>query len=163
MLPNITLTFVNNKTINLANASGSPIVLDFFSVDEDKVWTAKDDITVPANDDYETSLVDGVYRLTSGANSIVFLIYGNILNHLKTDVEDILKGEYPNKPAKYDFVSLTLLGLQFLGNSTYQNVDYIETPTKLTELAKIAEAIKVATKYCDNNDNTPQSKNTLWK
>ena len=93
MIPNITLTFSSNNTIVLTNSSASPIVLNFFKCKKDSTWFAYADITVPANGTYSASLLDAVYRLTNGGNSIVFLIYGNILNHLKLDVVDILKGE----------------------------------------------------------------------
>lgn len=162
MITNIALTFTNNNTIVLTNNSGSNIILTFFKCKKDSTWIQYSDITVPANGQYTASLLDGAYRLTGGANSIVFLIYGNILNHLKIDIADIVLDQQPLQPAKYDFISLVLLGITFIGNTAYQNVTYTATPTELADFAKIAEAIDIANKYADHNDNTPQSNNKLW-
>lgn len=163
MIPNITLTFIDNRTIQLVNGDSSSKVLAIQSLSPLGGWTSYPNLTVGAMNSLEVILGDSLYKLTLGSDSIVFIIYGNILNNMKIAFTTILNNPTNvNNPARYDIISLTLLGIIYLGNSTYQNVTYTSTPTIDADLLKIANAINDSTKYTDNMNNTPQS-NLIWK
>lgn len=162
MIPNITVTFQSNKTISIANTSGSDIDLTFQTLSPIGSWVPNSNVSVFKNTSLLLTLADGVYTFTLETNSIVFYIYGTILDSLKIMLQTILNNPVNvNNPSRYDMISLIILGIIYLGNTDYQNITYIYSIETDSNLTKISSAINDSTKYLDNVNNTPQS-NLKW-
>lgn len=162
----VTITFVSNDTINIANASGGNIVFDIAKLLPTGVFDTADPLTVINNDDQDYPFEEiGIYKVsnhTSG-NGVTIIIANDITDELEKDVKDILLADDIQKilPEGYDFVNLVIMSIMFIGNSPYQNVTYDNG--NITLYTAIAEAIARCTKYLDRHSNTTQSTNRIWQ
>jgi hypothetical protein len=163
----VTITFVSNHEINIANATGSSVTFAIAKLLTSGVFDTADSLTIAdsSNSNYDFGEDIGVYRIwnpnSSTGNTII--ISSSITDELEVDVKEILLSDDLNKnlPKGYDFVNLALLSILFIGNSPYQNADY--NASYLTLYTVIAEAISRCEYYLDRQTNTPQSTNKIWQ
>jgi hypothetical protein len=162
----VTITFVSNSIINVANASGGNITFNIAKLLTTGVFDTPVTLDVIDNDDQNFTFTEiGLYKISNSisGNGVTLIIVNSILTDLETKVKNVLLSDDIQKelPKGYDFVSLALLSILFIGNSPYQNVAY--NVSNLTLYTAIAEAISRCTKYLDKQLNTPQSTNKIWQ
>ena len=168
----VTITFVSASIINIANATGITVTFQI-----DKLTTSGgfdftdpgDSITISNgnNSDYDFGDDTGIFRVSNSefgfgdANTVI--IIGTVVDELEEDVKEILLADDIQKilPKGYDFVTLALISIIYIGNSIYQNAIY--SAGNATKYGYIATAIDRCEKYLDRIDNTPQSSNKLWQ
>jgi hypothetical protein len=166
MITNVTITFVNSKTINISNLRNAVANITINKFNSDGTFTLiTDSLAVPALSDIDQALSDGFYHIfdTDAINEgITILMYGETLEHINEDVEEllVLGDTVAAIPHAYDFVSLALLSITFLGQTSYQNVSY--NVLNATSYNTLATAINRCRIYMDNSSNTPQSKIDIW-
>lgn len=163
----LNISFVSASVINIENNFDTPIVVEISKL----LTTGIFDTAVVLNltnfedQDYDFGDDIGIFMihesLMSDANTII--IYSKIIDELEKDVKEILLADdLKNVPSNgYDFVTLALLSIMYIGNSVYQNDTYYVY--NLTIYTSIAIAIDRCEKYLDAQGNTPQSTNKLWK
>lgn len=162
----VTITFVSDDTINIANATGGSVTFGISKLLPIGVFdTATSLIIADSSNSDHTFTEDGIYKIwnpTAGEGNTI-LITDDILSELETDVKEVLLSSDLNKelPKGYDFVTLALLSIIFIGNSPYQNALYVAG--SLTTYTTIATAIDRCEKYFDRQHNTPQSTNKIWE
>lgn len=162
----VTITFVSSSVINIANATGAPVTFGISKLLTTGVFDTKVDLVVASAEDEDyTFTSEGIYKVwnpTAGEGNTVIITY-DILTELETDVKELLLADDIKKelPKGYDFISLVLLSIGFIGNSPYQNALYVAG--SLTNYTVIATAIDRCSKYFDRQGNTPQSTNKLWQ
>jgi hypothetical protein len=169
----VTITFVSESVINIANATGVSVTFAIgkllpatgvLSLTEEPEY-----LTIANGDDsdYDFGTDTGIFRIINGefgfGDSNTVIIAGTLVDELEKDVKEILLADDIQKilPKGYDFVTLALLSIIYIGNSAYQNAEYLVA--NLTKYTQIAVAIDRCDKYLDSQDNTPQSTNKLWE
>ena len=165
-MTNVTITFVSESVINVANATGGEVIFQISKLLTTGVFDTAVTLTVASadNEDY-TFTEDGLYKVwnpTAGEGNTI-LVYSDILDELEEDVQQVLLSDDLKKelPKGYDFISLVLLSISIIGNTGYQNVLY--SAGSLTAYTVVATAIDRCAKYFDRQDNTPQSTNKIWQ
>lgn len=162
----VTITFVDNTTINIANATGSSVTFGISKLLTTGVFDTATDLIIAngANSDYVFTS-DGLYKIwnPTAVEGNTVIISADILTELELDTKQILLADDINKilPKGYDFVTLALLSISFIGNSPYQNALYVAG--SLTNYTTIATAIDRCDKYLDRQTNTNQSTNIIWE
>lgn len=163
-MTNITVTFTSNSTINILNETGSEITVNLKTIESDGTLTDLVDLII-ANDASTNYVfaVDGIYKVTHSSEAITVIIADKIILALQDDVKEILLSDDVNKilPKGYDFVSLVLLSIMFIGNNPYQLATYDTNNNALYTV--ISEAIENCSKYLDRQENTVQSTNKIWQ
>ena len=108
---------------------------------------------------------DGIYKITNDTDSEsdTIILTGDISSELEDDVKEILLADDIQKilPKGYDFITLALISIIYIGNSIYHKATY--NVSYLTKYTAIAVAIDRCSKYFDRQGNTPQSTNKLWQ
>jgi len=164
-MTNVTITFVSNSIINIANATGNSVTFGISKLLPTGVFdTAVDQIVADSSDEDYTFTEDGLYKVwnPTAEEGNVIIITSDVIDELEDDVKEILLSSDIQKilPKGYDFVMLVLLSIIFLGNNGYQNTLYVAGT--LTSYTTIAEAIAHCSKYLDSQVNIPQSTNLVW-
>jgi len=166
-MTDVTITFVSNSVINIANATGASVDFEISKLLTTGVFDTADIVTIAdsSNSDYDFSTDDGLFKVwnpTAGEGNTI-IIASNIMTALEDDVKELLLSEDIKKilPKGYDFVSLALLSIIFIGNSPYQNILY--NNANLSLYTAVAEAIENCDNYLDRQVNTPQSTNKIWQ
>ena len=165
-MTNVTITFVSDSTINIANATGDSVTFEISKLLTTGIFdTAVEQIVADSNDEDYTFDDIGVYRVwnTTASEGNIIIIVDDITTELEVDVKEILLTNDIQKilPKGYDFITLVLLSILFIGNNGYQNTLYVAGT--LTAYTTIAEAIDRCKKYLDKQLTTPQSTNTIWQ
>lgn len=163
----VTISFVSNNVINIANATGAPVAFDISKFATDGTLSSVATLTIPdvsdSNYDFDTNV--GIYRVynPTAAQGTTIIIAKKITDALEEDVKQILLSEDKDKflPKGYDFVNLALLSIIFIGNSPHQNEDY--STAYDSNYRAVAEAILRCEYYLDRQNNTPQSSNKIWQ
>ena len=162
----VTITWVSDSTINIANATGDSVTFGISKLLTTGVFDTAVDLVVADSEDEDYSFgTDGLYKVwnptASEGNTII--VTDDILTELEIDVKEVLLSDDLRKelPKGYDFVTLALLSISFIGNSPYQNALY--SAGSLTNYTTIAVAIDRCDKYIDRQTNTPQSTNKIWQ
>lgn len=162
----VTITFVSDSIINIANATGGTVVFEISKLLTTGVFDTADTVSIDTadNEDY-TFTSEGIYKVwnpTAVEGNTIIINY-DILDELETDVKELLlTDDIKNElPKGYDFISLVLLSIGFIGNSPYQNALYVAG--SLTNYTVIATAIDRCSKYFDRQGNTLQSTNQIWR
>ena len=162
----VTITFVSDNVINIANATGGTVVFEISKLLTTGSFDTADTISIDtADDDDYTFGTDGLYKVwnpTAVEGNIIIINY-DILDELETDIKEVLLSDDLKKelPKGYDFINLAILSIAFIGNSTFQNALY--SVGSLTDYTVIATAIDRTSKYLDRQNNTPQSTNQIWQ
>jgi hypothetical protein len=162
----VTITFVSDSIINIANATGAPVTFEISKLLTTGVFDTKVDQLVASADNEDYSFTeDGIYKVwnPTAVEGNIIIITPDILDELETDIKEVLLSDNLKKelPKGYDFISLAILSIAFIGNSTFQNTLYVAG--SLTDYTVIATAIDRTTKYLDRQDNTSQSTNKIWQ
>lgn len=163
----VTITFVSDSIINIANATGFSVDFAIAKLLTTGVFDTADTLTITtgSNADYNFGDSIGLFRVwnPTALEGNTIIIASLITEELEIDVKEILLADNIQKilPRGYDFVNLALLSLIFIGNSPYQNALY--AVGSITLYTVIAEAISRCSKYLDRQTNTPQSTNILWQ
>jgi hypothetical protein len=172
----VTITFVSESIINIANATGRDVIFEIGKIlsttGDISLVELPDTLSISNGDDsdYDFGTNTGIFKITSPATpyhlieeSNTIIIVGTIVDELEKDVKEILLADDIQKilPKGYDFITLALLSIIYIGNSPYQNATY--DVANLTKYTSIAVAIDRCEKYLDRIDNTPQSSNKLWQ
>lgn len=162
----VTITFVSDNIINIANATGNSVTFEISKLLTTGVFDTKvDQIVASANNEDYSFTEDGIYKVwnPTAVEGNIIIVTPDILDKLEIDVKEILLSDDLKKelPIGYDFVNLVLLSIAFIGNSTFQNVLYVAG--SLTDYTVIATAIDRTTKYLDRQGNTLQSTNAIWQ
>jgi hypothetical protein len=162
----VTITFVSESVINIANTTGVLVDFEISKLLTTGSFDTAAILTVAHGSDEDYTINDiGLYKIwnpnASEGNTIIIL--SDILDELEDDVKEVLLAEDINKnlPKGYDFITLALLSIVFIGNTPYQNASY--STGSLTQYTTIAEAIDRCDKYFDRQNNTPQSTNKVWQ
>lgn len=161
-----TLTFIGSNTVRITNTGVTSATYSVYSMSNDTFSNLLGSIEIAATEHYDWVFAnDNIYLITTNvdASGNTVILYPNVLNALETDVKEILLSTDLLKklPEGYDFVTLTLLSILFVGNTQYQNVLY--NISNLTNYALINNAIIRCSKYMDRQHNTPQSTNRIWQ
>lgn len=162
----ITITFVSDNIINIANATGNSVTFEISKLLPSGLFDTKVDQIVGSadNEDYSFS-EDGIYKVwnPTAVEGNIIIVIPDILDELEIDVKEILLSDNLKKelPIGYDFVNLVLLSIAFIGNSAFQNVLYVAG--LLTDYTVIATAIDRTSKYLNKQGNTIQSSNQIWQ
>lgn len=162
----VTITFVSETIINIANATGDSVIFQISKLLTTGVFDTASTLTIAnsANSDFTCSS-DGLYKVwnptANEGNTII--ISSDILDELEIDVKEVLLSDDLKKelPKGYDFMNLAILSIAFIGNSPYQNVLYVAG--NLTNYVVIATAIDRCAKYIERQKNTPHSNNKIWQ
>jgi hypothetical protein len=162
----VIITFVSNNVINIANASGDSITFNIAKLLSTGVFNTADQLIIANNDNSNFTINSmGLYKVSNSisGNGNTIIIANDATVELEKDVKEILLSDNIDKilPSAYDFVSLVLLSIMFVGNSPYQNAEY--NSNYLTLYTAIAEAIDRCSNYLDRQVNTPQSTNKTWQ
>jgi len=162
----VTITFVSDSIINIANATGGTVVFEISKLLTTGVFDTAETLSIDTADDKDhTFTTDGIYKVwnPTAVEGNTIIISNDILTELEIDVKEILLSDDIRKelPKGYDFISLALLSIAFIGNSAYQNVLYVAG--NLTNYTSIATAIDRCDKYLDRQGNTLQSTNKIWE
>lgn len=166
MITDIAISFVNTTTVRFTNSSGSAITLTIQKFNGDGTFTnVTDELIAPANSYIDYVIADGLYNVFNNADTVhivTFFTYGAVLAHLDTQAAAVLAivDEVAILPFGYDFVTLALLSILFVGNATYQIADY--NISNATSYNALATAINNCSNYLDNLSNTPQSTTAIW-
>lgn len=109
---------------------------------------------------------DGIYIINVDDVYYIDLCVEDIHDHIKLDVIDILSNpidECDHTMARYDFITLLLLGLQFFGNTTYSLLEQSDLPTVIgTNLQIVQDAINRSNLYVELNNSNSQSTNRCY-
>lgn len=110
---------------------------------------------------------DGIYKIGVTERAVlsnyIDLCVEDVYDHIETDVLDLLNipvnvVDYSSK--RYDFIAITLLGLQFFGNTAYAlYLDVTEWTILPDALKVIQDSIVRSKKYIELNATTTQSTN----
>lgn len=162
----VTITFVSDSIINIANATGGTVVFEISKLLTTGLFDTADTLSIDTGDDDDyTFTEDGLYKVwnPTAVEGNTIIISNDILSELETDVKEILLSDDIKKelPRGYDFVSLALISIAFIGNTAYQNALYVAG--SLTNYTTIATAIDRCAKYLDRQGNTTQSINKIWQ
>ena len=160
------ISFVSNSIINITNSTGNSITFEISKLLTTGVFDTHVDQVVAAGDNVNyTFSEDGIYRIwnPTASDGNIIIIASDILDALETDVKEILLSDdlKLELPKGYDFVTLSLISILFIGNSPYQNVLYVAGT--ITSYTIIAVAIDRCSKYFDRQGNTPHSTNKIWQ
>lgn len=162
----VTITFVSDSVINIANATGGDVTFEISKLlTTGSFDTAATQLVANGDDEDYTFDEIGLYKVwnpTAGEGNTI-IISSDVLDALEDDVKEILLSDDIKTilPKGYDFVTLALLSIAFIGNSPYQNASY--SAGSLTNYTTIATAIDRCEKYFDRQDNTTQSTNKVWQ
>ena len=163
----VTITFNSESSINIANATGAEVTFQISKLLTTGSFDTADTLTVATGEDEDFDFGDdiGLFKIwnpTAGEGNTI-IITSSILDALEDDVKEVLLADDLNKslPKGYDFVTLALLSISFIGNTGYQNILY--SAGNLTAYTTIATAIDRCDKYLDRQNNTPQSTNKVWQ
>jgi len=162
----VTITFVSDSVINIANATGGTVVFEISKLLTTGVFDTADTLSIATGSDSDyTFTAEGLYKVwnpTAVEGNTIIINY-DILDELEEDVKELLLADDIRKelPKGYDFITLVLLSIAFIGNSPYQNALYVAG--SLTAYTTIATAIDRCSKYFDRQENTPQSTNKIWE
>ena len=162
----VTITFVSENIINIANATGGSVTFQISKLLTTGVFDTAATLTIAdsSNSNY-TFTEDGIYKVwnPTAEEGNTIIANGDILDELEDDVKEVLLSDDLKKelPKGYDFVMLALLSVSIIGNTGYQNTAY--SAGSLTAYILIASAIDRCQKYLDRQDNTPQSTNKIWQ
>lgn len=171
-MTDVTITFVSESIINIANNTGISVSFHIFKLTS----TGEADpldlgtfllVHTGENADYDFGDDTGIFRIMNEepffSDSNTIIIVGTIVDELEEDVREILLADDIQKilPKGYDFVTLALLSILYIGNSPYQNALY--NSANIVKYGYIATAIDRCEKYLDSQGNTPQSTNKLWQ
>lgn len=166
-MTDVTITFVSNKVINIANATGASVDFAIAKLLTPGVFDTAETLTIADSSDSNYDFGDniGIFRIynPTAAEGNTIIMAAAILNALEDDVKEVLLSDdlFKNLPKGYDFVNLALMSILFIGNNQYQNVLY--SSLNLSNYTVIAEAIARCEHYLDRQYNTPQSSNKLWQ
>lgn len=163
----ITVAFVSESVISITNTLATTISVEISKLLTTGVFDTPVVLTLTDSEveQYDFGDDTGIFKIYDGtfddANTII--VIGTVVDALEDDVKEILLADDIQKilPKGYDFVTLALLSLIYIGNSPYQNAEYLVA--NLTKYTSIAIAIDRCEKYLDRIDNTPQSSNKLWQ
>ena len=159
-MTNLALSFSTPSIIILTPAGTLSYKIEKFNSDQTLTETVEStEITEATN----VALSDGLYKVTNVTANVseTVIIYGAIIDHLNSNISDILLNGQPQSlyPNNYDFVLASLMSMIILGNTTYQIVAY--SSGNLTSYAQLALTFEKVTKYLDIINNTNQSTNAL--
>lgn len=166
-MANISITFVSESIISIENLLDTTIIVEISKLLTTGVFDTAVGITLT---NYEIQQYDfgdntGLFKIIEllFSDAYTVIIAGTIVDELEEDVKEILLADDIQKilPKGYDFVTLALISIIYIGNSPYQNAAY--NVANLTKYTSIAVAIDRCEKYLDRIDNTPQSSNKLWQ
>jgi len=161
-----TLTFIGSDTVRITNNGASSATYSVYGILNGTFSSLLGTIIIPASEYYDwVFAADNIYLISTDvdASGNTVILYPNVLDALEDDVKELLLANDILKklPEGYDFVTLALLSILFVGNTTYQNVLY--NVGNLTNYLLINDAITRCSKYMDRQHNTPQSTNRIWQ
>lgn len=161
-----TLTFIGSNTVRITNNGASTATYSVYAMANAMFSNLLGTIEIAAAAYYDwVFATDNIYLITTSVDATgnTVILYPNVLEALETDVKEVLLANDLLKklPEGYDFVTLTLLSILFVGNTQYQNVLY--NSGNLTNYLLINDAILRCSKYMDRQHNTPQSTNRVWQ
>lgn len=163
----ITVAFVSESVISITNTLSTTILVEISKLLTTGVFDTPVALTLTdlQTEEYDFGEDTGIFKIYDGtfsdANTII--VAGTLVDELEEDVKEILLADDIQKilPKGYDFVTLALLSIIYIGNSAYQNTEYLVA--NLIKYTQIAVAIDRCEKYLDSHGNTPQSTNKLWE
>lgn len=105
---------------------------------------------------------DGLYFIAVDDFVYIDLCVEDVHDHIKTDVLDILStpiNDTDHTMARYDFMTLLLLGLHFFGNTVFDLLEQSDMPSITDTYKQIQDAISRCKLYMELNGSTAQSSN----